>query len=158
MDISRDILYIDGLAQIGSSMFNALELLQSCSKPWIWAISVFCLFLFLFFVLSGHTFITVLYHTTHTYHHFGLGASITELIKQSQNAPVPYPTMPHSEQKCAHFCSEWNVVRYVTGADWALWNWSIDYMSQRTPRWYIHGQYSINAILITSNYTNDFTT
>ena len=30
----------------------------------------------------------------------------TDLIHKSQNAPVPYPTMLHSEQKCAHFCSE----------------------------------------------------
>ena len=29
---------------------------------------------------------------------------------KSQNAPVPYPTMLHSEQKCAHFCSEWGIV------------------------------------------------
>ena len=27
-------------------------------------------------------------------------------IHKSQNASVPYPTMLHSEQKCAHFCSE----------------------------------------------------
>ena len=33
-----------------------------------------------------------------------------------QNAPVPYPTMLHSEQKCAHFCSEWSIVGYGTGA------------------------------------------
>ena len=32
------------------------------------------------------------------------------LIHKSQNAPVPYPTMVHSEQKCAHFCSEWIIV------------------------------------------------
>ena len=25
-----------------------------------------------------------------------------DLIQKSQNAPVPYPTMPHSQQKCAH--------------------------------------------------------
>ena len=31
---------------------------------------------------------------------------------KSQNAPVPHPTMLHSvsEQKCAHFCSEWSIV------------------------------------------------
>ena len=27
-----------------------------------------------------------------------------------------YPTMHHSEQKCAHFCSERCIVRYGTGA------------------------------------------
>ena len=26
-------------------------------------------------------------------------------ISESQNAPVPYPTMLHSEQKRTHFCS-----------------------------------------------------
>ena len=34
---------------------------------------------------------------------------------KSQNTPAPYPTMFHSEQKCAHFCSEWSIVRYGTG-------------------------------------------
>ena len=48
-----------------------------------------------------------------------------DIIHKSQNAPVPYPTMLHSEQKCAHFCSEWSIVGYVTGALWDLWNWSI---------------------------------
>ena len=46
-------------------------------------------------------------------------------IHRSQNAPVPYPTMLHPEQKCAHFCSEWSIVGYGTGAFWDLWNWSI---------------------------------
>ena len=44
---------------------------------------------------------------------------------ESQNAPVPYPRMLHSEQKCAHFCSEWSILGYGTGAFWDLWNWSI---------------------------------
>ena len=48
-----------------------------------------------------------------------------ELIHKSQNAPVPYPIMFHSEQKCAHFCSEWSIVGYGTGALWDLWDWSI---------------------------------
>ena len=39
---------------------------------------------------------------------------------KSHNAPVPYPTMHHSEQKCAHFCSEWCIVGYGTGALWDL--------------------------------------
>ena len=34
----------------------------------------------------------------------------TDQFHKSQNAPVPYPTMVHSEQKCAHFCSEWSIV------------------------------------------------
>ena len=34
------------------------------------------------------------------------------------NTPVPNPTIHHSEQKCAHFCSEWCIVWYGTGALW----------------------------------------
>ena len=45
---------------------------------------------------------------------------------KSQNAPVPYPTMLHSEQKCEHFCSEWSIVGYETGAFWDLWIRSIN--------------------------------
>ena len=41
-----------------------------------------------------------------------------DLIHKSHSAPVPYPTMLHSEQKCAHFCSEWSIVEYGTGAFW----------------------------------------
>ena len=33
--------------------------------------------------------------------------------------------MHHSEQKCAHFCSEWCIVGYGTGALWNLWIRSI---------------------------------
>ena len=44
---------------------------------------------------------------------------------KSQNAPVPYPTMLHSEHKCAHFCSEWSIVGYGTGIFWDLVYWSI---------------------------------
>ena len=54
----------------------------------------------------------------------GIFPSIDQFHK-SQNAPVPYPTMLHSEQKCAHFCSEWNIVGYGTGAFWDLWIRSI---------------------------------
>ena len=39
----------------------------------------------------------------------------------SQNAPVPYPQMPHSEQKCTNFCSEWSIVGFGTGVFWDLW-------------------------------------
>ena len=49
-----------------------------------------------------------------------------DLIHKSQNASVSYPTMFYSEQKCAHFCSERNIVVYGTGAFWDLWNWSIE--------------------------------
>ena len=50
---------------------------------------------------------------------------LIDLIHKSHNAPVPYPTMHHSEQKCAHFCSEWCIVGYGTGALWDLWIRSI---------------------------------
>ena len=37
-----------------------------------------------------------------------------DLIHKSHNAPVLYPSMYHSEQKCVHFCSEWCIVGYGT--------------------------------------------
>ena len=45
---------------------------------------------------------------------------IDQSIK-SHNAPVPYPTMHHSEQKCAQFCSEWCIVGYGAGELWDVW-------------------------------------
>ena len=48
-----------------------------------------------------------------------------DLIHKSHNATVPYSTMHHSEQKCAHFCSEWCIVGYETSELWDLWGWSI---------------------------------
>ena len=47
------------------------------------------------------------------------------LIHKSHNAPVPYPTMHHSEQKCAHFCSQWWIMGYGKGALWEMCDWSI---------------------------------
>ena len=56
---------------------------------------------------------------------------VIDLIDKSHNAPVPYSTILHSEQKCAHFCSERSIVGYATGAfldlhisvlNGALWN------------------------------------
>ena len=43
---------------------------------------------------------------------------------KSNNSPLPYllyPTIYHSEQKCAHFCSEWRIVGYGRGAFRELW-------------------------------------
>ena len=37
------------------------------------------------------------------------------LIHKYHNAPVPYPAMPQSEQKCAHFCFEWCIMGCGTG-------------------------------------------
>ena len=42
-------------------------------------------------------------------------------FKASQNAPVPYPTTLHSEQKCVYFSSVWSIVGYGKGAFWDLW-------------------------------------
>ena len=44
------------------------------------------------------------------------------LIHKFQNASLPYPTMQHSEQKCAHFCSECCIMGYELRD---LWDWSI---------------------------------
>ena len=33
-----------------------------------------------------------------------------DLFHKSHNVTVPYPTMHHQEQKCAHICSEWCMV------------------------------------------------
>ena len=33
--------------------------------------------------------------------------------------------MHPSEQKCAHFCSEWCIVEYRTCAFWDMWDWCI---------------------------------
>ena len=54
-----------------------------------------------------------------------LSPELIDLIHKFENAPVPYPTMLLSEQKCAHFCSEWSIMGYGTGALWNLWQWSI---------------------------------
>ena len=58
-----------------------------------------------------------------------------DLIHNSQNKNVPNPTMLHSEQKCACFCSEWSIGGYGIGAFWDLLNWSI-------PQQYRTKQYS----------------
>ena len=47
-------------------------------------------------------------------------------ISQFRQYTCPYPTMHHSEQKCAHFCSEWCIVGYGTGALSELWIWPIN--------------------------------
>ena len=37
---------------------------------------------------------------------------------KSHIAPIPYLKIHHSEQKCAHFCSEWCIVGYGISALW----------------------------------------
>ena len=44
----------------------------------------------------------------------------TDRSHKSHNAFVPYPTIHHSEQKCAHFCSERYIVGYGTQAFWDM--------------------------------------
>ena len=56
---------------------------------------------------------------------------------KSQNAPVPYPTMLHSDQKCAHFWSEWSIVGYGTSTFWDLWIRSIAGEPVRHPEKYV---------------------
>ena len=41
-------------------------------------------------------------------------------FRKSHNALFPHPTMFHSEQKCAHFSSEWCIVGNGTGTFWDL--------------------------------------
>ena len=69
------------------------------------------------------------YVRTYAYSYWG-HILLIDLIHKSQNAPAPYPTMPHSEQKCAHFCSEWNTMGYGTRAFWDLCDWSIKHVHQ----------------------------
>ena len=42
-------------------------------------------------------------------------------IHKSHNASLSYPTMHHSEQKCTHFCYDWCIVVYGTGATFLFW-------------------------------------
>ena len=52
---------------------------------------------------------------------------------KSHNAPVTYPTIHHSAEKCAYFCSESWIVGYGISALWDLWNWSIGQMPDELP-------------------------
>ena len=71
---------------------------------------------------------------------------------KSQNAPVRYPTVLHSEQKCAHFCSELGIVGYGTGAFWDLWiRWIECWGSVFLPEEIHRPPYSNNDILHTSS-------
>ena len=45
-----------------------------------------------------------------------ISAPPTDQSHKTHNTPVPYPALRHSEQKYAHFCSEWCIVGYGTGA------------------------------------------
>ena len=54
-------------------------------------------------------------------YHWSFNEDPIDQTHKSHNAPASYPTMHHSEQKCAHFCSKWCIVGYGTGAMWDLW-------------------------------------
>ena len=43
------------------------------------------------------------------------GTHLSICNDKSHNAPAPYPTMHHSDQRCADFCSEWCILVYGTG-------------------------------------------
>ena len=55
---------------------------------------------------------------------FGVNSFTINQSHKARSALAPYPTMHHSEQKCAHFCSEWCIVGYGTSALWDLWDCS----------------------------------
>ena len=76
-------------------------------------------------------------------------------IHKYHNAPVPYPTMHHSEQKCAHFCSEWCIVGCGTVASWNLWDWSY-YLKQLWPRLPTRHPASRVKIMIGYSYVNEY--
>ena len=63
---------------------------------------------------------TEIYNDFNSVSDVAVSAFAIDLIHKSQNAAVPYRTMFHSEQKYAHFCSEWSIVEYGTGAFWDL--------------------------------------
>ena len=46
-------------------------------------------------------------------------------VMSSQWTNFTNTTMHHSEQKCAHFCSEWRTVGQGTGALCNWWDWSV---------------------------------
>ena len=85
-----------------------------------------------------------------------------DLIHKSQNSPVPYTRMLHSEQSCAHFCSEWSILGYETGAFWDLWNWSIEGHSmvftlcslRSFARWNVTGEGQIGILYDCKSYSN----
>ena len=58
-----------------------------------------------------------------------------EQSHKSHNALVPFPTVHHAKQKCVHFCSEWCIVGYGTGALWDFWIRSFHVTANVTIRW-----------------------
>ena len=99
------VQYIDGLVQdFSNSIANALESLQSCTKPSKYGDKCDD--------DTNEQIILIVY--------------IIDLIYKFHNALVPYPTVHHSEQKCAFLlwmvvhCGIWNrgILGYVRSVYW----------------------------------------
>ena len=77
--------------------------------------------------LRGHGD-TVMYGNHNRYSRYmrvSISLKPSDQFRKSQSSHVPYPTLLHSEQKCAHFCSERSILGYRTAAFWGLWFRSI---------------------------------
>ena len=59
---------------------------------------------------------------------------IIDQFHKSHDVSIPCPTMHHPEQKYGHFCPEWCIVGYDTGALWDLWVRSIKNPQNNTHR------------------------
>ena len=64
---------------------------------------------------------------------------------KSHNAPVSYPTMHHSEQKCAIVCPVWCMVGYGTGAFRDLLTRSFTGVWTRWTKWWMFPHLKISA-------------
>ena len=92
----------------------------------------------------------IIFHKIYTHWYFALfccGDITMDKSCKSHNALFPYPTMYNSEQKCAHFCSEWCIVGYGTGALWGLWMRSLlrGFMSCSSPSGLHHWHREVNT-------------
>ena len=91
------------------------------------------------------------------------GKFLTMTIDQSQkyhSAPVPYSAMHHSEQECAHHCSDWCIVGCGTNVLWDLWDWSIEgatYISSSItePFSCTHPSYNATCISVVTMHYSD---
>ena len=73
-----------------------------------------------------------------------------------KNELVPYPTMCHSEQKCAHLCAKCSIVGYGKGVFWDLLHWSVEPQRTQTmciileihSTWWRHQMKTFSALLV----------
>ena len=86
--------YIDGLVhERRNSIANQLELLLSCTNPSIW----------------NEQQNDKIHCVKQRCGRVGnKGCKPADIIHKSHYAAVPYPTILHLEQKCAHICGIWN--------------------------------------------------